>query len=109
MSEEHPEATERNYEQMINSQSHGLESNGVAVSQAYSGAETLPTTSIATVVSNIPGSQVLVAAREIQNEKEKICISNQIIAHPEHSSSTIYHDQIDSGEGGLAYRWVIRQ
>lgn len=108
MTAEESEASERGYTEMINHQGHVVESNGVGgnggtnSSHPYSGAETLPTTTSATTVSNMP--QIQLPSREINNEKDQICIGNQILTHPEHSSTTIYHEQVHAGEGETGYR-----
>lgn len=111
MTAEESGASERAYAEMINHHGHVVESNGIGgsaeatPSHPYSGAETLPTTSIATTVSNMSGGQILVAApREIISEKDQICITNQIITHPEHTSTTIYHEPVHTGEGETGYR-----
>lgn len=91
---------------MINQQSQAVESNGLNSSHPYSVAETMPTTSIATSVSNISGGQILVATREIINDKDQICINNQLIPNPEHNSSTIYHEQGHAGDVEPSYRYV---
>lgn len=109
MTAEEREANERNYQEIvINHQGHSVVSNGggVAVSAGnhpYSGAET----SIVTTISNIASTPILVTERE--GIDEKICLTNQIIAHagPEHQSATIYHDHVHVSDGGeVNYRCV---
>lgn len=101
MTAEESEASERGYTEMINHQGHVVESNGVGgnggtnSSHPYSGAETLPTTTIATTVSNMSGPQILTLApsREIISEKDQICIGDQI-----------YHEQVHTGEAEAVFR-----